>query len=164
MTMSGQQHSHKPRSGKQILSLIILILVACSIFWGCTDQVASVLPGPGRADWEVQLSDQYYIIKANSSSKKLCKTTDTPGLYENVLSYFYVTKYCVFEPFICVEGIPTEEIFASEEERTSDKRQYYLLNVQEGTLYGPHDTENTLIESALTNDIELTLVWELPPQ
>lgn len=164
MTMSGMQHSHKQQSGKHLLNLTILLLVVCLTLLGCTDRISSVLPGPGRADWEVQLSDQYYIIKANSSSKKICKATDTSGLYENVLSYYYVTKYCVFGPFIGFEGIPTEGVFASEEERTSGNRQYYLLDVRDGNLYGPYDTEDALMESDIAKDIDVSLVWEMVPQ
>lgn len=163
MTMSGHQHSHKRQSGKQLLNLTICVLVIGSTLFGCTAQVASVIPGPGRADWEVQLSDQYYIIKANSSSKKICKATDTSGLYENVLSLFYVTKYCVFEPFICLEGIPTKEQFASKEERASDNRQYYLLDIRDGYLYGPYDTEGMLMESDIIKENDVSFAWDIVP-
>lgn len=162
--MSGQQHSHKPQSGKQILSLAILLLVICSILLGCTDRVASILPGPGRADWELPLFEQYYLIKGNNSSIKICKATDVSGLYENVLTYFYVTKYSVFEPFICLEGIPTDGLFVAEDELASDNRQYYLLDVRDENLYGPYDTEESLIKSDLAKGIDVSLVWETVPQ
>ena len=164
MTMSGLQHSHKLQSGKQLFNLAILILVICLTLLGCTNRISSVVPGPGRADWEIQLSDQYYIIRANSSSKKICKATDTSGLYDNVLSYFYVTKYCLLDPFISLEGIPTAGLFASEEERASNNRQYYLLDVRDGSLYGPYDTEDALMESDIAKDLDITLGWETVPQ
>lgn len=164
MTMNGQQHSLRPRSGKHLPNLAILILIICLAFLGCADQVASVLPGPGKTDWEIQLFDQYYIVRANSSSKKICKTTDTPGLYENVLSYFYVTKYYVSEPYICLEGIPTEELFASKNEQSSNIRQYYLLNADDGNLYGPYDTEEALVESSSIKGVDLSIVWEIMPK
>lgn len=163
MTMSGQQRSHRLQSGKRFLNLAVLMLVVCSTFGGCMDQIASVLPGPGRSDWELQLSSQYYIIKANSYSKKLCKASDIPGVYENVLTNFYVTEYCVFEPFITIKGISTEGLFATEEELASNSRQYYLLGIRDGNLYGPYDTEDALMESDVSGDISMSLVWELVP-
>lgn len=164
MTMSGLQRSHKLQGGKQFLNLAILMLVICLTLLSCTDHILSVIPGPGRADWEVQLSAQYYIIRANSSSKKICKATDTPGLYENVLSNFYVTKYSLLDTFISLEGIPTDGIFASDEELASSIRQYYLLDIQDGGLYGPYETADSMMESDLTKDINGSLVWETVPQ
>lgn len=162
--MSGLRHSHKLPGGKQFLKITILILLVCVILLGCIDQVASFIPGPGRSDWEVQLTDQYYIIKANSCSVKICRASDTPGLYENLLSNFYLTKYCVLDSFICIEGIVTEGLFATEEEQESEEWCYYLLDIRDGTLCGPYDSESILMESLIARDDITSLVWETVPQ
>lgn len=116
------------------------------------------------SDWEIQLCEEYYITRENSSSKKICKATEFPGVYSHVLPYFYVTKYYVTDPYICFEGIPTEGLIASEEERTSDNWQYYVLDVSDGNLCGPYDTEDALLTSDLLKETNISIVWEILPQ
>lgn len=164
MTMSGPQHLHKLQNGKRILKISILFLVLCLTLLGCAAQVASFVPGPGRDDWVVQLSDQYCIVKENNRAKKVCTVTDSIGVYEYVLPNFYATKYHVADAFISIEGIPTEGIFASDGELSSDNYQYYLIDVHNGCIYGPYDSESSLIESAIYDDIDVNLVWEKLPQ
>lgn len=164
MTMSGPQHLHKLQNGKRILKISILFCVLCLTLLGCAAQVASFVPGPGRNEWEVQLSDQYSIVKENNRSIKVCTVTDSTGVYEYVLSNFYATKYHVTEAFIAIEGIPTEDIFASDRELLSDDYQYYLIEVHNGCIYGPYDSESLLKESAIFDDIDVNLVWEKLPQ
>ena len=163
MTMSGQRHSHRQQNGKRLLRLMTVMLIIVSVLSGCVNHTASLIPGPGRDDWEIQLSDQYYIIKANSYSKKICKRTDTAGVYEDVLSCFYVTRYCVFESFISIEGIPTEGSFASEEERLSNDHQYYLLDIKDKLLYGPYETEKAMIEANIIQNHAASFLWEILP-
>lgn len=161
--MSGLQHLPKLQNGKFLISLTFL-LVICGFLVGCANLVAPLIPGPGRADWDIQLSDEYYIIRANSNSKNICKATETDGLYENVLSCFYITKYYVYESYIFLEGIPTAEIIASDYEKESDERCYYVLDVIEEQLWGPYDTENALLESDIIKEGEMLAVeWEILP-
>lgn len=163
MIMIGQQHSRKLQSGKQLLKMIIVILIVCITLLGCEGAIGSLIPGPGRADWEIQLPNEYYIIRANSHRKVLCKAGDIPGVFEDVLAFFYVTKYYVSEPYVFFEGIPTKELLASDEERKSDNRQYFLLDVTDGNLCGPYDTEDALLASDLLKETDLSIVWEILP-
>lgn len=163
MIMIGQQHSRKLQSGKQLLKMIIVILIVCITLSGCEEAIGSLIPGAGRADWEIQLPNEYYIIRANSHRKVLCKASDIPGVFEDVLTFFYVTKYHVSEPYVFFEGIPTKEALASDEERKSDNRQYFLLDVMDGNLCGPYDTEDALLASDLLKETDLSIVWEILP-
>lgn len=161
--MSGLQHLRKRQSGKQFIKLTVLMLIVCTSLFGCADSIASVLPGPGRDDWAIQLSNQYYIVKVNSRCKRISKATDSSGVYEDVLRCFYATKYCVSDPFIAFEGIPTKGNFASEEELSSDNCQYYLLDIRDGNLYGPYDTDSAMLESEIIQAIDMSLIWEIVP-
>lgn len=135
----------------------------CIALCGCAEHIASFIPGAGRADWELQITDQYYIIRANSRSKKISKSTDVNGVYVDVLSHFYVTRYCVNESYIFLEGIPTADVFASEEELMSDTRQYYLVDTGSGEVFGAYDSETELNEFHIETSEEL-LSWEVLPQ
>lgn len=161
--MSGLQYLRKRQSGKRFIKLTILMLIACTTFLGCADPITSILPGSGRNDWNIQLSDQYYIVKVNSRCKSISKATASPGVYKDVLRCFYVTKYCVSDPFIAFEGIPTKGNFASEEELASDNRQYYLLDTRDESLYGPYDTDTAMMETELFQSIDMSLIWEVVP-
>ena len=161
--MHGRQHLHKPLSGKYLINLVVWILVMGLLLSGCEQQITSLIPGPGRSDWELPLIGDYTIIRINSRCKCLSKETDNPNIHTTLLQKYYVTRYYICDPYIFLEGIPTKDVFASEEEKKSDIREYYLFNVQEETQCGPYDTVDALLESDFLKDIDTSIVWEQLP-
>ena len=159
--MNGPQRSHKQLNGKRFLKLVVFTFTACTVCWLCVLLVASVLPKPGLSDWELSICDEYYLVRANKNSKKICKATDTDGLFEDVLSNYYVTRYFVLDSFIYLEGLSTEEIIVSKEELACDNRQYYMLDVRDGNLCGPYDTEDELLIPNTAN--EIGTMWIIVP-
>ena len=121
------------------------------------------MPGSRQDGWRIQISDNYYITKLHSRCISISKASETPGLYQGVLSFFYVTKYCVSDPFIALEGIPTKELLASKKELASDHRQYYLIDMRDDTLYGPYDTDSAMMDLEMIRTVDMSLAWEIVP-
>lgn len=109
---------------KMIILLVAVLLVGCA----------------GRGDWDCELINDYCLIRSNAHTIRLCHYRDQEkGISDIVLERFYVTAIAVSDPYVGLEGIPTAERAASDEElnSTSEQYKYYLLDCQSGSLYGP---------------------------
>lgn len=81
----------------------------------------------------------------------------------NLLRILGSNSSYVFESYICFERIPIKEHIASDEERKSDNRQFYLLDVRDGKFCDPYDTEGALLASDFLKETDLSITWEILP-
>lgn len=137
MITHGKQRTRIARRGNVLVKMIGIILLVMITTSGC----------PGAADWEYQLTDGYKIVRASSYDIILCDDNRHPGAGSSiVLPNYCVTDFCFNEQYIGVQGIPTAGYGASEMERESDQRWFYLVEVSTDTVYGPYDEDEYLAQ------------------
>lgn len=110
---------------RKTIAVLLLIAFALAVC-GC------------QGDWRYDLIGGYAITRINS--KCIClvyyEEPDGPGSY--VIENFFVTDFCRNERFIGVQGIPTADIFAADEELAQTERCFYLVDTVDGNVYGPY--------------------------
>jgi hypothetical protein len=67
-----------------------------------------------------------------------------------VIENFFVTDFCSNQGFIGVKGIPTADIWATDEELQSQDRVYYLVEVTSGQVHGPYQDLESFDEKCHT--------------
>ncbi|MBP3686072.1 MAG: hypothetical protein J6J21_03480 [Clostridia bacterium] len=160
--MIGKHITGRRFSVKIRLLLFILCIALC--LSSCTPLLEWIV-GDGRGDWTLNLIADYYLVRSNAHNITIsfCRhysAEGEPHMFRTVLAYTFVTAYEVHDPYICVEGIPTEkETGASDEELESLKRVYYLLDTTEHTTEGPFETFGDFFEHCKTVGITPTRNW-----
>ena len=116
---------------------IILFVLAMSILLaGCI----------GRGDWDYDLVNGYKLIRSSAHTLRLCCDENLRDQWDNntiVLKQYYVTMVTISDPFVGLQGIPTQDRSASDEELNTpaENYQYYLLDSVNHLLYGPCSKE-----------------------
>ena len=54
-----------------------------------------------------------------------------------VIKNCFVTKYCLVDPYICVEGISTADAFITDEEKENCVVAYYVVDTESDSIEGP---------------------------
>lgn len=144
------------RTQKKLLKAVVITLVFSLFVGGCSSEW---WVGDGRGDWSFDLFGGYYIDKANSYAVSLCnderKRTFGPGKFGSmefsgesniIIPSYFVTACLLREPYICLEGIQTEEWWTiSEDELNTRVLIYYLVNAENDEIYGPFESYVALI-------------------
>ena len=113
---------------KRICRLVLMLSLVVLIASGCLLE---------RGDWQYELKDGYTIIRVNAHGIELARYNPDWDGYENILNHYYITDFCMNEAYIGVRGIPTADIWATDEELQSSNRVYYLVDISNGNCYGP---------------------------
>lgn len=159
--MNGLLFTRNQQSGRMFLKLIatslilVLFLSACSADWWV---------GDGRGDWTLDLCKGYAISKINSDRilfvhKK--NPSDSGGAI--VIDNYFVMAYQMYEPYICLEGIRTQKLSASEEELNRMELIYYLVDTTNGEVAGPFETHDDFVEHCSSIGLTVEAEW-LKPQ
>lgn len=86
--MSGQQHLHRLQSGKNLLKLTMLILTICTTSLGCTKQITSMIPGPGRyLTGKFSFAKNIILLGKIAVLKRYVKLLNFP---EFILMFFHI--------------------------------------------------------------------------
>ena len=160
MTLSGVQHINIPQSGKTMIKVVPVILVLLIFLCSCTTDFSYWLVGDGRGDWTYELFGGYALSKVNSSCIVLGYNDDPDSTgHEFVLPPYFVTAFQLHEPYILLEGIPTEDSFATEEELNERKLAYYIVNSDNHEIMGPFDTLDDLENQCDAISVEIDSQW-----
>ena len=94
-----------------------------------------------QGDWRYDLMGGYAITRIDSKCISLVhyEEADGPGSY--VSENFFVTDFCRNQRFIGVQGIPTADTFATDEELAQTERCFYLVDTMDGKIYGPYSDQ-----------------------
>lgn len=131
--------------------VLILLLSACSVGWWI---------GDGRGDWTVDLYEGYGISKINSNEILLVhkeKPNDSGGSI--ILPNYFVIAYQLHKPYICLKGIRTQKISASEDELNDMVLSYYLVDTTKGEVIGPFESYNDFVERCSSLGLEIEDEW-----
>ncbi len=138
--MRGMQHIKSPLTGKLLIKCIAQIFVLGFLLTGCS---AEWWAGYGRGDWSIPIHNGYEITKVNSSEILLTyKENPDDTSCSIVIPYFYITAYQIQEQYILLEGIPTQNSMASDEELATELRSYYLINTTTGEITRPLSSQS----------------------
>ena len=118
------------------VKLIAIALVASLCLGSCA----------GRGDWDHDLINGYRLIRSSAHTIQLCCDSEHSVHWNNstiVLSRFYVKMIAISDPFVELQGIPTQGYSASDEELNISKMnyEYYLLDSYHHLIYGPYAEE-----------------------
>ena len=130
---------------------LALFLSACSVDWWV---------GDGRGDWTLDLYEGYGISKINSKEILLVhkeNPNDSGGSI--ILPKYYVIAYQLHEPYICLEGIHTQGLSASEDELSDMVLSYYLVDTTNGEVVGPFESREDFVESCSSLELEIEVEW-----
>ena len=131
--------------------VIILFLSACSADWWV---------GDGRGDWTLDLYEGYGISKINSNEILLVrKENPNDSGVAIILPNYFVIAYQLHEPYICLEGIHTQEISASEDELNDMVISYYLVDTANGEVIGPFESQDDYVERCSSLGFEIEDEW-----
>ena len=98
-----------------------------------------------RGDWYLELTGGYQLDQVNSNCIVLEKKDAKLG-EQTVIQNYYVTRYCVEWPYICVEGIPTKDPFITDEEKRNYDVTYYVVDTERDIIEGPFQTLSEMQE------------------
>lgn len=141
--------SHKGHwIGKTILVLCLAVLLCGTI--GCFRLVKSARaffdPDDfSRGDWYLDLTGSYRLDRVNSRCIVLQKKDAKSGK-KTVIQNYFVTRYCIEWPYICLEGIPTKDAFISDEEKENHIVAYYVVDTDKDVAEGPFQTVGEMQE------------------
>lgn len=157
MILNGLLPTRIQLNGRMLLKVtiaalvLILFLSACSVDWWV---------GDGRGDWTLDLYEGYGISKINSNEILLVhkeNPNDSGGSI--ILPNYFVIAYQLHEPYICLEGIHTQEISASEDELNDMVLSYYLVDTTNGEVIGPFESHDDFVERCSSLGLEIEDEW-----
>ena len=131
-------------NGRMLLKLTIAALVLILFLSACS---VERWVGDGRGDWTLDLYEGYGISKINSNEILLVRKenpNDSGGSI--ILPNYFVIAYQLHEPYICLEGIHTQEISASEDELNDMVISYYLVDTTNGEVIGLFESDDDFME------------------
>ena len=146
------------QNGRMLLKVAIAILVLSLFLSGCFSIDWWV--GDGRGDWTLDLYEGYAISKINSREILLVykeKPSDSGGAI--ILLNYFVVAYQLHEPYICLKGIRTQEIAASEEELNAKVFSYYLIDASNGEVIGPFHAYDDFVQHCNSLSLEIKDEW-----
>lgn len=157
MILNGLLPTRIQLNGRMLLKVtiatlvLILFLSACSVDWWV---------GDGRGDWTLDLYEGYGISKINSNEILLVhkeNPNDSGGSI--ILPNYFVIAYQLHEPYICLEGIRTQEISVSEDELNDMVLSYYLVDTTNGEVIGPSESHDDFVERCSSLGLEIEDEW-----
>lgn len=157
MILNGLLPTRIQLNGRMLLKVtiatlvLILFLSACSVDWWV---------GDGRGDWTLDLYEGYGISKINSNEILLVhkeNPNDSGGSI--ILPNYFVIAYQLHEPYICLEGIRTQERSVSEDELNDMVLSYYLVDTTNGEVIGPSESHDDFVERCSSLGLEIEDEW-----
>ncbi len=119
--------------------LLLLLVLLCGII-GCRlsgERLRRWFSLDGfRGDYYIDLIGDYRIDRVNGSRIVLEKK-DVGSGSTTVIKNCFVTKYCLVDPYICVEGISTADAFITDEEKENCVVAYYVVDTESDSIEGP---------------------------
>lgn len=151
---------------KAIIVLCVLIII-CGLI-GCEEIKALLheefLKTDASNDWTIDLIGDYQIWRINERSIILCrKHTDDSGATD-VIENFFVTRYCLIDSYICVEGIPTKADFITEEEKETSIVVYYIVDTEKNSIEGPFRSFQDMQDRCGYMDVPVIETWKKAEQ
>ena len=158
--MSGRQHTPTQQNGRIRIKLaivffmvtfMVIMLGGCSPEWWL---------GEGRGDWRIDLYAGYSIVKVNSMEIVLTyreNWNNSAGSF--VIENYYIMTYQLCDPYICLEGICTQEMMATKEELSNNVPSYCIVNTTNGEIFGPFESYNDFLNCCHIMKIEIAYEW-----
>lgn len=134
--------------------LLTLTLCGCSFF---TDRMVDNF----RGDWDVNLYGEYDLVRTNSHCIQISKKAGEHA-WCTMIPRFFVTGFCVREPYILLEGIRTADVFITDQEKEARNLCYYALDTTDDSVIGPFDSSDGLIQKLNLSGIDWTAVTDPP--
>lgn len=157
MILNGLLPIHIQQNGRMLLKVTIAVLAFALLLSGCS---ADWWVGDGRGDWTLDLYEGYAISKINSNEILLVHKENPNDLGGSIiLPNYFVMAYQLHEPYICLEGIHTQEISASEDELNDMVLGYYLVDATNGEIIGPFESYDDFAESCSSLGLEMKDEW-----
>lgn len=155
--MNGSPLTHIQQNGRMLLKMTLIAVILSVLFCGCSSYW---LVGDGRGDWTLDLKEGYAISRINSREILLIhkENPDDAG-GEIVISNYFITAYQLYEPYICLEGIKTQGMAASEDELNNMVLSYYIIDTTSAEVIGPFESQNGFIEHWSSLGINLEEEW-----
>jgi len=139
---------------------MILTIICLLLFCACSLLPDSCIGNLGRGDWDVNIYGEYELVRVNSRGIIIGKRQDSS--WSNPIPQFFITGFCVREPFILLEGIKTDDTFLSDEEKDARILSYYALDTTDDSVIGPFDTAEAMYEKLQLIGIEWKPVTDPP--
>lgn len=150
-------NTHIRQNGRKLTRAVIVILAFIFAFSGC---IRNGFEGEGRGDWYLDLCNGYRIDRVNSGQIVVIYNIDQVNSGGSiVLKNFFVTAYQIHEPYICVEGIQTQNPIISEDELNCRTLSYYMIDSDSGNILGPFDTDKAFGDFDTFSNANITAGW-----
>jgi hypothetical protein len=148
------------RNGKALFKTIIVALTVMSTLCACS---AYWFVGDGRGDWTLDLFDGYVICRVNSYEILLGhKENPADAGGSIIIPNFYISGYQLYKPYICLEGVRTKKMAASDEELNNMQLSYYLIDTTTDEVFGPFTTFDDLVKYGDSIQLEISESWIKP--
>lgn len=157
MILNGMRSTRTQQNGQILVKVIIVALVLASFLSGCSTDWCV---GDGRGDWTLDLYKGYAISRINSNEILLIhkeNPNDSGGSI--VVQNYFVTAYQLHEPYICLEGICTKKIAASEDELNDQVLSYYIVDTSSGKVIGPFESYHDFEVCCTSLTLEIRNEW-----
>lgn len=79
-----------------------------------------------------------------------------------MIDRYFLTAFCVQEPYILLEGIETADTFLSDSERNARQLAYYAIDTTDDSIIGPFETASSLLASLNLDTIDWTPITDPP--
>ena len=128
-----------------ILCLIIIAIICFSLF-SCVS--------PGLSDWEYELPNDYYIVRANSNSIGIGIKNEKGNAYSKVIDN-YVVCFAYNDKYVCARRFELASDARQEEILKMDieKAKYCIINTETKDVYDSLTIEEY---EALCNELGIT--------
>ena len=151
---------------KVILALGVLIIICGSM--GC-EKIKTVLheeflETDASSDWTIDLMGDYQIWRINERCIMLCRKHTNDSGATDVIENFFVTRYCLIDSYICVEGIPTKADFITEEEKETSIVVYYIVDTEKNSIEGPFRSFQEMQDRCGYMDVPVIETWKKAEQ
>lgn len=108
---------------KKFIILCFSIIFVLLFFTKAINENTSI----GNNDWSYSINDEYQVWHVNSETIVIGKM-DTPNAMSHVVES-YVSKFAYNSEYLVAERKP--------EGKNSEKKEYYIVELENGIIYGP---------------------------
>ena len=147
---------------------IVSFLLAIALVIGLMiyEPVSACIPsctesGSFRGDWSAAIDRNYEIRRVNSREISICKRTSATAA-RILIDRYFLTAFCVADPYLILEGIPTEGQWLSDREKEEHRLCYYAIDTTYDKVIGPYDTADALFATLNLSGIDWTPVTDPP--
>lgn len=157
--MTGMLPTRIQQIGLMLIKVIICSITIIAVLCGCSNDWLS---GDGRGDWTVNICGNYALSKVNTDEIILIQKyeSDLPG-GNIVIPNYYILAYQVQEPYIFLEGLVSQKMSISAEERENNQRSYFAVLTTDDTIIGPFESYDLLIDYCTAHNLLITDEWKI---